>query len=180
MMKILARNFAGEVTAEKCGLYHAALADVSDEQLDAAVVRIIKTHRGEFVPPVAVVRDAAGANQAPAIEVSVLTQRIRELGLYYADIGRWYAPSAERVGAALGASVARAYGVAGAGLLFSDSDTTREIAERDFGRALAYEVQVHGHDALAPREIAARETPRLSATHEEQGELAEGRPEATP
>lgn len=149
-MRVFSRNFAGEVTKEKCALYHAALKDVEDAQLEEAAVRVIKEHRGEFIPTVAVVRDAAGANtRGVAIDLDRMLAAISALGEYHVDSGRYRYPSPGRVEAALGPAVAEAYGEAGSALLFASSDVTREIAQRDFLRALTRTVARRGASALA-------------------------------
>ncbi len=148
MMKVFTRNFAGEVTREKCALYHSVLEDVTDAELDVATMHLVRTHRGEFIPPAAVVRDAAGANRAPLIDIKTLKDKITALGAYHVDSAQWCYPALTTIAAQLGDEIARAYSAAGATLLFSNSDTTREIAEREFLRAL---------------ERAAKERPALTS-----------------
>lgn len=150
-MRVFSRNFAGDVTKEKCRLYHAALHDVDDEQLDGAVAHLIKEHRGEFIPTVAVVRDAIGANhRGGAIDAEATLRLISGLGEYHVDSGRWRYPTRARILLALGEGIADAFGEAGgAALLFSGNDLTREIATRDFVRGLALVAKHRGAAAIA-------------------------------
>ncbi len=51
MMGLLRDSFAGDVTKEKCRAYHAALEDLSDQDVEDATRIILREHRGEFIPP---------------------------------------------------------------------------------------------------------------------------------
>ena len=147
-LKLLALNFAGDVTPERTQLWAAALEDVSDEQLARAVPEVIRTHRGEFIPPVAIVRDAAGANDAPPADTAAVIRRIDRLGAYGPQSG-WQAPSVETVGAEMGGEAAEAYAAVGGGSrLLSDNPTTREIAERDFAKELRVAIERARHHGL--------------------------------
>lgn len=150
MMRMFSRNFAGEVTKERCILYHAALQDVGDEELEAATKKIIQEHRGEFIPPVAVIRDSIGANaRGSSIDATATMSAISGLGEYHVESGRWRYPSTRRVAEKLGDAIAEAYGEAGGPLLFATSEVTREIAQRDFVRALSRASQRVGPGAIA-------------------------------
>ena len=160
-LKLLATNFAGEVTVEKVKVWGAALGDVTDEQLGAAIPHIIKTHTGDFIPPVGVIREACGANDHAPIDTAAVIRRIDQLGEYSAHVG-WCAPRVERVRAELGDAVADAYGAVGGGSrLFCDDETGRTIAERDFMLALRSETAAEERRALPsgrePQRIAAGE-----------------------
>ncbi len=158
VMRILSRNFAGDVSVEKCKLYHAALHDVDDEQLERGVVRVIKEHRGEFIPPVAVIRDACGANARPALDVESLLTKIGRHGSQ--GHTRWFPPRAETIAPHFPASVVRAYAEVGSTVLFSDNPLTREIAYRDFARALRSASDEDARRILLPD---AQESPKLEA-----------------
>jgi hypothetical protein len=150
MMKLFSQNFAGTVTKERCRLFHAALLEATDEQVMAATKRILAEHRGEFLPPVALVRDAIGLNdRGSAIDLEKTLRAISHLGETHPNSGRWRAPSTNRVEMVLGSAIAEAYGEAGGPLLFSDNQTTREIAEREFVRGLSRAVVRRGSDAIA-------------------------------
>ncbi len=76
-------------------------------------------------------RDAAGANRAPLIDIKTLKDKITALGAYQRrQCAVWLPVRWTTIAAQLGDEIARAYSAAGATLLFSNSDTTREIAER--------------------------------------------------
>lgn len=161
MMQCLRLSFAGDVTKEKCRLYHAALEDVSDEEIEAATRFLVQEHRGEFIPTIAAIRDAAGVNaRGLAIDLEATLRAISGLGEYHIESGRWRYPSAVRVVDALGDGIGTAYGEAGCALLFSDNQITRETAQRDFVRSLTRAVARRGAvAALNP----APEQPKLAA-----------------
>jgi hypothetical protein len=164
MMRIFSRNFAGEVTADRCKLYHAALQDVSDEQLDAATARIVKEHESEFIPPVAIIRKFAAANARPSIDVESTIVAIGR----YGEMGhtRWYPPRPETIAKHFPPAVVRAYAEVGGTVLFSDNATTREIAFRDFGRAYKETVREDPRLGVSPALPAAAPAPKLLAPGE--------------
>ena len=163
-LTMLAREYAGTVTEEKADLWLAALEDVSDRVLALAVAKVIRTHTGGFIPPVALLREAAGANALPVIDAERILRDIDRLGSHNPATG-WQSPRVERVREVMGASVAAAYAEAGGpSRLFADSATTRDIAAREFAASLTAEVQIHGVAALPP----AMRGPRLLT----EGEVA--------
>lgn len=148
-LKMFALTFAGDVSDERIDLYVAALEDVPDEALRAATTRLVATHRGEWVPVPAIVREAAGANAKPRVDVGALARRIDRLGEYSPATG-WISPCVEEVRDRMGGAVADAYGAAGGpDQLFAQDATTRAIALRDFGRELESIVQERGASCLA-------------------------------
>lgn len=151
-LSVLAVNFAGDVTAEKVKLWVAALDDVSDADLARGVASVVKTHRGEFLPPVAVIR--AAARPAGSLDSERVLVLLDKAGSYNPATG-WTPPRVELVRDRFGDAVAEAYGMAGGGSrLFASNPTTREIAARDFAEALK---------AAAPGAIALpRATDRLA------------------
>jgi len=146
-LTILSRAFAGVVDAARADLYTAALDDVSDEQLEAATVRLVRTHSGEFIPNPATIRNACGANHVPAQDVDAVLKGIERLGSYNPNTG-WNAPRVSLVREEMGDAVAEAYGAAGGSRVFADNETTREIAARDFGKALVLAESEVGRTAL--------------------------------
>ena len=160
-LTMLAREYAGTVTEEKADLWLAALEDVSDVALAAAVATVIKTHTGGFIPPVAVIREAAGANALPAIDAGRLLREIDRLGEHNPATG-WQSPSVEVVRQIKGDAVADAYAAAGGPeRLFEGGATTREIAAREFAQEMAAQVKAHGGAALLPPAVPA--VPQLAA-----------------
>ena len=142
-LKLLSVNFAGGVSDERTQLWAIALEDVSDEQLARAVPEVIRTHRGEFIPPIAVIRDAAGANLEGAVDAEGLLRQIAATGSHSATAG-FCGPSAQRVVQGFGAAIGEAYAMAGGGsCLFANEETTRAIASRDFRKALGAVGRVH-------------------------------------
>lgn len=141
-------NFAGEVTPEKVRLWHEALNDVTDEALSAAVPRLIREHAGAFIPPVGLVREFAGANAKPVVDVEAMRRRIATLGSYNPTVG-WSAPRTDVVRRELGEAVGDAYASVGGERLFGQG-TTREIALREFGDVIQQAVAARGVQALSP------------------------------
>lgn len=135
MLKILSRAFAGTVDKARIELYRVALDDVTDQQLGAAAIALVKTHQGEFIPPPAVIRAAVGVDRIAPSEVESTVHRIKALATYNAASGMIWPPVAI-VRRELGAAVAEAYAAAGAQKLFSENETSRDIARREFGTAL--------------------------------------------
>lgn len=133
-LKVLCVNFAGEASIERVKLWMAALVDVPDDDLARAVAEVVRTRTGEFLPPVAVVRQAALRGRT--VDLDGLIRAIDRAGSYNALTG-WAPPRIEAVRELFGDDVAEAYGLAGGGSrLFSGNATTREIAARDFAEAL--------------------------------------------
>jgi len=133
-LKMLALTFAGDVSGERVDLYAAALEDVTDGALAAATLQLVKTHKGEWIPVPAVIREAAGVDALP--DIDALIRRIDRLGEPNPGYG-WLSPDVETVRMAMGDAVADAYADVGAERLFADQATTRDIARHDFRRALA-------------------------------------------
>ena len=57
-LKILSRAFAGVVDEEKVELYRVALDDLTDDELAASVVSLVRGHTGEWLPNPATIRRA--------------------------------------------------------------------------------------------------------------------------
>jgi len=127
-LKMLGRAFAGVVDAERVELYRAALDDLTDEQMGAATVLVIRTHTGEFIPPPAVLRKAVAP--APiAVDSAAIIRRIEKLATYNPNAGMIYPPT-DVVREQLGDATAYAYAAAGGPRLFSENETGRDIATR--------------------------------------------------
>lgn len=133
-LRLLARIFVADITPERVQIYEAALEDVSDEALERATVRLIRTRTGQFFPVPADIRQAAGANGGGLVDGTAALHRIAALSVYNPRGYRHPAPRtvAERIGQA----EARAYGAIGPERLFSEHEVTRDIALRDFQLAL--------------------------------------------
>lgn len=148
-LKMLSHNFAGDVTREKVELWEAALSEVTDEQLAAAVPVVIATYTGSFLPPVAVIREAAGANRRPTMDFEEAQKRISDLGYYNPNAG-WVYPKVFQVREKLGEVIAAAYLEAGGEQIFSENETSRSIALRVFREKLSSEAKQLGLLALPP------------------------------
>jgi hypothetical protein len=154
MLKILGRAFAGTVDSAKVETYHAALEDLSDEQLATAAAKVIKTHTGEFIPPPAVIRAAVSADSVLPSDADAVLSKIKALSHYNSNRGMIRPPVAV-VARTLGQAVAEAYAEAGAEALFSDNETTASIARQKFAPALTQWVQRAKHGALPAPKFAA-------------------------
>lgn len=137
-LAVLSRAFAGEVGREKLVVYHDSLADVGDAELAAAAMAVVRTYAGPFIPPPAVLRDAAGAN-APAVDVERVAAEVARLGVY--NPNGWCLPSIRVVRERMGEAIAAAVADVGISRVCSSSELTRSIALQEFRRALHTEVQ---------------------------------------
>lgn len=134
MFKLLTRAFAGTVDEARVEVYCAALDDLTDDEIRTATTRVIKTHLGEFIPPPAVLRKAVAP--APlAIDSGAIVRQIEKLAVYTPGGGMVYPPTCV-VARELGSAVAYAYAAAGGSRLFSENETGRSIALREFERAM--------------------------------------------
>lgn len=134
-LKMLGRAFAGVVDEPRIEVYAAALEDLTDEELATAATLVIRNYTGEFIPPPAVIRKAI-APAPVAVDAPSIIRRIEKLMTYNPNMGM-LPPPTETVRTQLGEQAAYAYAAAGGPRLFSDNETTREIAARDFQRAMA-------------------------------------------
>lgn len=145
-LAILGRAFAGVVDEERVEVYCAALEDLSDAELAAATAHVVKTHTGEFIPPPAVLRKAVAPAPIAVDSVAVL-RRIENLAVYSPQAGMIW-PRGDVVLDALGEEVAYAYAAAGGPRVFSDNETSREIAIREFQKSLVEAVSRPGAKLL--------------------------------
>lgn len=133
----LAANYNRDIAPELVGIWMKALHDVTDEQLDVSVQRIVA--ESKFFPTVAEVREKAGANAQPLPDTDGILRRIRGLVTFDARYGESM-PSVERVRDALGDAIADAYGFVGPrrleAVVFGGSSVGVDIAAREFGSAL--------------------------------------------
>lgn len=133
-LKLLGRAYAGVIDAAKVDVYHAALDDLTDADVQRAVAAVIKSHTGDFIPPPAVLRKAV-APAPVAVDADAILRRVEQLATYNAAAGTIY-PSTATVEQQLGDAIGYAYASAGGPRVFSDNATTRDIARRDFQNAL--------------------------------------------
>lgn len=143
-LKILGRAFAGIVDEHRIEVYAAALEDLSDGELATATAIVVKTHLGEFIPPPAVIRKAVAPAVATVDGEGVLRQ-VAKLATYTPTQGMIY-PRVDLVRERLGDVIAYAYAAAGGTRVFSDNDTTRDIATREFVKAMTDAVNRPGAD----------------------------------
>jgi hypothetical protein len=158
-LKLLARAFAGEVDEARIDVYFAALDDVGDEQLAAAVTLVIKESTERFIPPPGLIRKAV--SPTPAVDSAALIRRIAKLGQYSPHVG-WIYPSVARVRDQLGDRIAYAYAAAGQERLYSENATTVDIAKRDFEQAFK-ESLLHAGSELPVVGASARKPSTLTS-----------------
>ena len=143
-LAVLQAVFARDITPELAEAYRIALADVSDDDLGVAVGRCLQTCM--FFPVPAELRGAIHVDQAPKVNAADVIAKIASLSTY---MPTGYAhPSVPVVRDKLGAAAAEAYGFVGSRRLFSENQTTRDIAERDFAATFAATVQDEPRTAL--------------------------------
>jgi hypothetical protein len=166
-LALLNEAFSGNVTDARVDVYTAALDDLSDDDIARATALVIRSHTGEFIPPPAVIRAALGAAKplAPAVDAEHALDVIAKDGVYRPGAWMIY-PSVDAVRAQHGDAIAYAYAAGGgAPRVFSDNETTRSIARREF--QLAYGAAITSRDpiriangegdaALLDREVARR------------------------
>jgi hypothetical protein len=149
-LAIMQELWSREITPELVRIYRAALADVDDDALLAAVRRALATCK--FFPVPAELRDLAGVARPrlePAPDVAELVRQIWG----HAEDSPGYGqrpPRVELVRQVFGDSVAEAYGYVGPERLFSSNETTWQIARRDFAEELRASMSARAERALPP------------------------------
>lgn len=123
-----------EITTVMTESFVFALRNVSDSDVERGVGRAIETLR--FFPSPGEFREVCGANSAPPIDIDLLCRSIQACGEYHANIG-WVDPPVRVVIERFGEAIGAAYAVAGASRIFSDNDTSRDIARREFQAELS-------------------------------------------
>ncbi len=145
-MAILGATFPRDVTPELVSIYAGALQDLDDAALERAVAKAVATCR--FFPVPAELRELAGANRPVAVDPQPYLERIRGMAGYLPTVGETY-PAVEDVRQQLGAGIAEAYALAGARRLFVGNETGRDIALREFTKALEDVARDVGPEAIA-------------------------------
>jgi hypothetical protein len=112
-------------------LYYVTLSRrLTTEQFEAAAQRIFAEYDEFGFPPPAVFF----AQVPPVVDGQKILRQISKLSTYNAQVGM-IPPNVGQVRDAFGDVIADAYASAGSHRVFSDDDTTRSIAERDFQKA---------------------------------------------
>jgi len=124
--------FPRDLTPAMTEVYLRALDDLTDEQLEFATGRAIRACK--FFPTPSELREFSGAK--PTVDVDEVLRHIDHLGTYHPNAGH-LRPSASTVAQSLGAGIGAAYASVGADGLFSDNETTKDIARRAFSAELA-------------------------------------------
>lgn len=165
-MAVLGATFPRDVTPELVAIYAAAVQDLADQDLDRAVQRAVATCR--FFPVPAELREFAGANRPPVVEVDAILDQIRGMCGYLPATGT-IPPRIDEVRQRLGDAIARAYAACGGGTrLLLGNETTAAIALREFTQELQAEVRATGPAALLPAPHAA---PRVAPVNHPRGLL---------
>ena len=142
-----------EITEHTVAVYAMALDDVDDAALRRAAARALKICR--FFPAPAELREYAGANVLPVVDVDAILEQLRGMCGYLPTVGT-IAPRVDDVRQRLGDGIARAYAACGGGTrLLLGNDTTTAIALREFTQELQEEVRAVGPAALLPPAPAA-------------------------
>lgn len=112
-------------------LYYVTLSDrLTTEQFESAAQRVFAEYSDFGFPPPAVFF----AQVPPVVDGQKILRQISKMSTYSAHVGM-IPPNVGQVRDAMGDVIADAYASAGSNRLFSDDDTTRSIAERDFQKA---------------------------------------------
>jgi hypothetical protein len=115
-------------------LYYGILsAELTTEEFEAAALHVLNEYDEFGFPPPAVFMRYA--KPAPVFDGSALLRQIEKLATYNPNSGMIPAPVGV-VRERFGDVVADAYATASAARLFSDDETTRNIAQREFQHAL--------------------------------------------
>lgn len=136
-MAVLAGNFSRNLDAPMMKVYYQYLSSqLTTEEFEQAIKQCIAEET--FWPPVAVIlRKIRKPEKARSIAVdgpSVIRQ-IEKMATYNPSVGMIY-PRVDAVRERLGEPVAYAYAAAGAHRLFSDNEISRDIATREFQKAM--------------------------------------------
>jgi hypothetical protein len=133
-MKVLVGGYAGAVDEGTIGFWCAVLNPLTDEQVLAATTIVGRTWINPFLPPPAVLFQAVAPAQ-PVVDSEAIVRQISKLGAHHPNAG-WIYPSIAVVQEKLGEAIGYAYTAAGGPRLFAENETTRDIAKRDFQKAL--------------------------------------------
>lgn len=152
---------AREISERTLAVYAMALDDLSDDALRRATGRALRHCR--FFPTPAELREYAGANTLPLLDLDALLDQIRGLCRYLPTVGT-IPPRVAEVRERCGESVARAYGACGGGTrLLCGNETTQAIALREFTVELHAELRRVGacHELLPASSSGAPTLPML-------------------
>jgi hypothetical protein len=112
-------------------LYYVTLSErLTTEQFEAAATRVFADYTDFGFPPVSVFC----AELPPVVDGQKILRQISKLSDYSPSVGM-IPPNVGQVRDAFGDVIADAFASAGSNRLFSDDDTTRHIAEREFQKA---------------------------------------------
>jgi len=128
--------------------WSVVFADWSDAQVHDCAVRAARETGRVFFPTPGEIIAHRSVAPVRALDTEGLLKRIGALGSYDPRTG-WCWPSLEKVRIEIGAAEATAYGLVGPSRLFSDTANTRDIAQRDFTRALGEAVGRAGPATVA-------------------------------
>jgi hypothetical protein len=128
-----------EITKRTATVWKAILSDITDEQLQRAVVKLCRDPERKFFPSSGEVFAAIAAESQP-IDVTTVMHRIEKLG-YYDPRRGWVYPTIDMIREKLGDAIANAYSVSGGDKVYAPeaNDGTavaRDIALRNFANEL--------------------------------------------
>lgn len=116
-------------------MYYVTLSGkMTTAEFETAAQHVFESY-DEFGFPPASVFLAAMQPVAPVVNAAPLLRQIEKLSAYNPNSGM-IAPNVGTVRDALGDLIADAYATAGTARCFSDDDTTRSIAQREFQKAM--------------------------------------------
>ncbi len=121
------------ITDETGNAFALVFADTSDREFLTACANLAKQPGRVFFPTTGELQ-AALKPRAP-IDLDRLCDAISSLGEYNPNVG-WIYPRTQTVIDRFGAAIGAAYAHAGCARIFSDNETSRDIARREFAGAL--------------------------------------------
>lgn len=152
------------VSATTADVWLGIMAEVPDDHLKTAALRVARDPERTFFPTTGEVFAAIRKDNPPVDSLRIL-HRIAQLGFYDPRRG-WVYPTYETVRDALGEEIARAYFEAGGEKVYAPEEKdgtaiTREIARRKFGenvvdvqRTTPNRLLLSAPNAAAPLEVA--------------------------
>lgn len=135
MLGAFAESFpTREVTGKTAKVWMQIVAPLTDEQIGRATMRLCRDPDRRFFPTPGEVFGAVADEMRP-IDTLEIIHKIERMGSYSPNLG-WIYPTAEQVREVLGDAIADAYIIGGKDRVFSNSETTRDIARREMGAAV--------------------------------------------
>ena len=145
-LAFFAEDRGGDVTPPRLQIWCEVLKPLTDIDLNRAVGLVLRSDRSGFIPPVSAL--IAAVTETEPVDHEELLKAIGQMGVYSPISGMCW-PRIGDVRERLGDAIATAYADAGASRVFSDNETSRDIARREFRQSLRTIARERGRDAIA-------------------------------